>query len=203
MALSAWTGHRRFAYDLIRNLKPGLAVELGTHWGISFYSFCQAAVDTGSGTRCIAVDTWLGDDHAGRYSEEVFATVNAIVNAFYRSTATLLRTTFAGALPFIADNSAGVIHIDGYHTYEAAKDDYMSWLPKLAANGVVLLHDIAVRDNGFGVHRLWDELKVYPHLEFDHCFGLGVVCPKGCPPQLAAAIANADELKRRYAAAGV
>lgn len=200
--LSAWTGHRRFAYDLTRFLAPRTVVELGTHWGLSFYSFCQASVDTGSHTRCIAIDTWAGDAHAGHYGDNVYATVKAVAGAFYRNAATLLRATFDEALPYFPDESIDLLHIDGYHTYEAVKHDYESWLPKLAKNGVVLLHDIAVRANGFGVYRLWDELQAHPRMAFDHSFGLGIVCPKGCPPSFGQVLANAEELRRRYAAGG-
>lgn len=69
---SAWLGHRQFAYDLVRYVKPGLIVELGTHWGASFFSFCQALKDGHISDKCFAVDTWQGDEHAGFYGEEVF-----------------------------------------------------------------------------------------------------------------------------------
>ena len=195
---SAWSGHRRFAYDLIRFMKPQTLVELGTHWGLSFFSFCQAAADGRTGTRCYAVDSWVGDDHAGHYPETVYQTVGAIANAFYPNVATLIRNTFDGALPLFADGSVDVLHIDGYHTYEAVCHDYQSWLPKLAKDGVVLFHDTAVRANGFGVYRLWEQLKVYPHLEFDHGFGLGVVFPKGCPEPFLKVVKNGAEMKPIY-----
>ncbi len=44
---SAWSGHRNFAYDLVRFMKPKKIVELGTHYGSSFFSFCQAVKDEG------------------------------------------------------------------------------------------------------------------------------------------------------------
>jgi hypothetical protein len=53
----------------------------------------------------------------------------------------------------------------------------------MSERGVVLLHDINVTVENvgapamhFGVRRLFDETKAaYPHFEFDHCYGLGVL----------------------------
>ena len=56
---------------------PKIFVELGTHSGNSYFSFCQSVVEAGISTKCYAVDTWQGDEHAGQYSEEIFAKVNA------------------------------------------------------------------------------------------------------------------------------
>lgn len=66
-----WGGHIAFAYDLIRFLKPQKIVELGTFYGTSFFSFCQAVQDEKCEIVCDAVDTWKGDEHGGFYGEEV------------------------------------------------------------------------------------------------------------------------------------
>jgi hypothetical protein len=43
-------------------------------------------------------------------------------------------------------------------------------------NGIVLLHDIKVGENDFGVYELWNELKrKYSTIEFFQSFGLGVL----------------------------
>ncbi|MHB1630442.1 MAG: glycosyltransferase, partial [Bacilli bacterium] len=62
-----WHGHIPFAFALISLLEPGSFVELGTHKGDSYFSFCQAIDRLGLSTECFAVDTWLGDDQAGHY----------------------------------------------------------------------------------------------------------------------------------------
>jgi hypothetical protein len=197
--LSAWSGHRFFAYDFVRFLQPRTIVELGTHWGLSFFSFCQAVADSGSGARCFAVDSWVGDPHSGVYPEQVYYGARRIAELCYPGVATLLRSQFDEAIPLSANQSIDLLHIDGYHTYEAVRHDYEAWLPKLAPNGAVLFHDTMVHGNDFGVYRLWEELKVHPHVEFGHSFGLGVLFPKGCPVSFANLMPRLPEWQYHYA----
>jgi hypothetical protein len=46
-------------------LRPGLIVELGTHNGVSFSSFCEAMQRSHIVGRCFAIDTWKGDEQTG------------------------------------------------------------------------------------------------------------------------------------------
>ena len=80
---SAWAGHRYFAYDLIANIKPKTVVELGTHWGTSFFAFCQAVKDNNLECELFAVDSWKGDPHASFYGQEVYESVKEITSKFY------------------------------------------------------------------------------------------------------------------------
>lgn len=172
---SAWIEHVPFAMLLVELAQPRAIVELGTHWGISYCAFCQAVATLKLPTRCYAVDTWAGDDHAGRYGHEVFNNLSAY-HKKYEPFSRLLRMTFDDALKHVPDRSVDLLHIDGLHSYEAVKHDYESWLPKLTDRGIVLFHDTAVHERGFGVHQLWAELSArFPHFNFTHCHGLGVL----------------------------
>src|SRR6202140_5527754 len=75
--VGAWTSHLHFAYDLVAVLKPALLVELGVDRGESYFAFCQSAQENKTGTRCLGIDTWRGDQHAGDYDETTFAQVSA------------------------------------------------------------------------------------------------------------------------------
>lgn len=180
---SAWLGHLPFASWVVRQVQPRVFVELGTQFGHSYFAFCKAVAEAGLPTRCHAVDTWQGDDHAGRYGEAVHAVVQAHNAQRYDSFSTLLRMTFDEALAHFPDATVGLLHIDGLHSYEAVRHDFETWLPKLAPGAVVLFHDTSVRKPGFGVWQYWQELqKAYPHhLEFSHAYGLGVLQLTGQP----------------------
>lgn len=174
---SAWTGHLPFAGWLIQAQQPKRLVELGTHGGSSYFSFCQAVKQLQLQTRCFAVDTWAGDEHAGHYENTIFEKVSKHNDAHYAGFSTLLKKSFDEALKDIDDRSVDLLHIDGLHTYEAVKHDFETWLPKLAPGAIVLFHDTVVKESGFGVWRFWEEIKArYPlHFEMHHSFGLGVI----------------------------
>jgi hypothetical protein len=178
---SAWRGHLPFAAWLTRVFKPAVIVELGSHWGHSYFTFCQAVSDANLPTSCYAVDTWQGDEHAGNYGDEVFAYVDAHNKECYAKFSHLLRMTFDDALNKIPDGTVELLHIDGLHTYEAVKHDFETWKVKLAPGAVVLFHDTYVREREFGVWQLWEELQaLYPNnLAFTHSYGLGVLQIEG------------------------
>jgi len=176
--LSAWNGHLIFAQWLIKSLKPGVLVELGTHWGNSYFNFCQTIKHHGLPTQCHAVDTWEGEHHAGIYGQDVFARVNQHNQENYQDFSTLHRTYFDDALAVFTDQSIDLLHIDGLHTYEAVRHDFETWRPKLSENAVVLFHDAAETQTDFGVWQYWDELAAqYPdqNFLFFHSHGLGVL----------------------------
>jgi O-antigen biosynthesis protein len=176
-APKAWIGHLPFAAWIVKEVSPKIFVELGTHSGNSYFALCQSVFENRLTTKCFAVDTWQGDEHAGQYSEDVYNKVDVHNQEHYIEFSQLLRMTFDDAVGYFSDQSIELLHIDGLHTYEAVAHDFETWLPKLAPNAIVMFHDTNVREGSFGVWKFWEELQVrYPNnLEFKQSHGLGVL----------------------------
>ena len=157
--VGAWTPHLYFAYDLVALIRPRLLAELGTDRGESYFAFCQSVAENTTATRCFAIDTWQGDEQAGQYDETTFAQVDAHNRAHYESFSILMRCSFDAALESFSDASIDLLHLDGLHLEEAVRHDLNNWLPKVRPGGILLLHDVNVRNGDFGVWKIWEELR--------------------------------------------
>lgn len=201
---SAWLEHAPFAFWLVDAIRPRSIVELGTHNGFSYFTFCEAIRRLGLPTRAFALDSWEGDDQAGFYGHDVYDDVAAVNDSEYASFSTLLRGYFDDSLGSIADASVDLLHIDGRHGYEDVRHDFGAWLPKLTDRGVVIFHDTAEKQAGFGVWQFWAEVsEQYPSFEFVHGHGLGVLAvgseaPTSIVEFINAATENPAEVRSCY-----
>lgn len=211
MVFSTWVDHTPFGYDLVGAIRPKLLVELGTQNGLSFFCFCQSMKEHQIDGLCYAVDTWAGDEHTGAYDDSTFESVQAYCREEFRGFSYLLRMLFSEALNNFADESIDLLHIDGFHTYEAVSEDFRTWYPKVRPGGIILFHDIKARIKDFGAWRFWDEIsQQYPSFTFNHGFGLGVLRKPGGDPvnsQLTNILFNGsqeehEQLRALYVATG-
>ena len=177
-----WAGHVPFAMWLVEQHKPRLMVELGTETGVSLAAFCQAAAAVDLVCDIHGVDSWEGNSHTGHYVG-VYEDLRAYLFKKGYGFVHLHRMLFDEALALFEDNSVDLLHIDGYHTYDAVRHDFESWRPKLSSRAVVLIHDIHVKKADFGVWRYWQELRQdYRSVDFKHSNGLGVISLDEQPP---------------------
>ncbi len=206
--ISVWGGHIPFAYLLVDLLRPRTIVELGTQSGVSYSAFCQGVKLLGLETRCTAVDTWTGDPHAGQFGPEILADFKKFHDVRFSSFSRLLQADFDSAVHSFADGSIDLLHIDGFHTYDAVRHDFQTYHAKMSDRGVVIFHDSAARKPGFGVYRLIEELAPrYPHFEFRHSYGLAILLvgadvPTGIVEFVNAANASPEAYRELFACLG-
>ncbi len=181
-----WAGHIPFAMFLVDILRPKVFVELGTYYGVSYCAFCQAVKELKLDTRCYGLDTWYGDGITWGYDKnEVFDDLSKHHDPLYGSFSRLIRSTFDDALDSFQDGEIDLLHIDGFHPYDAVKHDFETWLPKMSQRGVILFHDINVREKDYGVWKLWSEISPrYLHFDVFHEHGLGVLAAGTEVPEL-------------------
>ncbi len=185
MVFSTWVDHLPFAYDLVEVLRPKLVVELGVYNGLSFFTFCQSMLENNIDGVAYAVDCWEGDEHTDAYDDSIYKDVMAHAREHYRGFTYLLQMYFNEALQHFEDDSIELLHIDGLHTYEAVKEDFSNWYPKVKPGGIILFHDVMAKIKDFGAWRFFEELEAEREdiFKFNHGFGLGVLRkPGGEPP---------------------
>lgn len=182
LVYSPWTGHKRFAYDYVRFMEPEVVVELGSYYGCSAFSFLQAIKDGGSKTSFYAIDTWAGDDYTQNdYKEDIYGAYKSINDkCFSEADSIMLRMTFDEACLKFEEKSIDLLHIDGSHSYEDVKHDYLTWKDKVKDNGVIFFHDVGedlLFGEKMGSHIFWEELKAeMPFtMEFGFSNGLGIL----------------------------
>lgn len=182
MKYSPWSGHRRFVYDLVANIRPECIVELGSYYGCSAFTFLQALKDFDMKSHFYAIDTWEGDSFTENdYKENIYDSYKNIQEKLFAGqNAIMKRMTFDQACCDFEEESIDLLHIDGSHTYEDCRHDFEKWFSKVSRKGIILFHDISDdRLDGelLGSHLFWQEIKEqFPFtLEFPYSFGLGVL----------------------------
>lgn len=163
---SAWTGHYEFAQWLVERKKPETIVDLGVDYAFSTFTFALPNIGTVYG-----VDLFQGDIHAGNRNTENL--VLEMCGQLKLDNVVIINSDF-NELAKTWDKPIDILHIDGYHTYDAVKNDYETWSKFVKEDGVILLHDTEVMGEGFGVGKFFSEINI-PKTNFKQSSGLGVV----------------------------
>jgi uncharacterized coiled-coil protein SlyX len=146
--------------------------------------------------RCYAIDTWRRDEQNGYYGDEILADLKRHHDPLYGGFSSLIQSTFDQALDNFDNAAIDLLNIDGDHAYAVVKHDFESWLPKMSDRAVILLHHTNLHEGDGGVWRLWEEIKPrYPHFEFVHEHGLGVIAIGPNVPDGLLSLVSASELE--------
>jgi GT2 family glycosyltransferase len=204
---SDWAAHVPFAMFLIDALRPQSIVELGTLDGVSYCAFCQAVRELKLGTRCHAI-TDRQSDQQSHDTDAMLKDLREHHDPLYEGFSTLTESTFDQALAHFEDGTIDLLHVDDRQDYAQLRQLLESWLPKMSRSGVMLFHGIGLRESGFGVWKLWEELKpLYPYFEFTHERGLGLITtgdalPQGLRPLMEASEQEAALIRQFFAQLG-
>jgi glycosyltransferase involved in cell wall biosynthesis len=172
---SSWWNHVPFAFWIVVTGKPQLLVELGTGCGVSYAAFCEAVARSRLKTRCYAVDTWTTDVDADIDGAEIYNGLKEFHDKRYASFSELLQMNVDDASRSFDDGTVDLLHIDAHNSYDAVRNIFEMWRPKLSARAIVLFHHTNIRNDAVGVWRFFEELKKeLPSFEFLHGRGLGV-----------------------------
>lgn len=167
--ISAWTGHRQFAEWLVQNTRNDIVVDLGVDYGYSTFVFANTLKNINPNSIVYGIDLFEGDSQTG-----IRHTYNSVVSLMQNNNLTnmqVLKGEFS-AVSQTWTTPINILHIDGYHTYDAVRNDFNNWAKFVPDDGIVLFHDVAVQ--AFGVKDFFRELSGGYKLYFTHSYGLGI-----------------------------
>lgn len=181
-------GYGFIHYAFIRNLKPKRVLCIGSGYGF-IPAICALACKDNQFGKVDFIDASYDKTHSKNWGgtgfwkqikpERYFALLG--VNGWLK---TYLMTSEEFAIKNKSKNKKdryGYIYLDGDHSYEGAKKDFDLFWPELAKGGLMVFHDVVVKNWGdlknFGVWRFWRELKkeskiIFP---FPKESGLGII----------------------------
>ena len=169
---SAWgdgniQGHILFADWLIEEMKPKVTVDLGVDMGYSLIALSHNNPGKVYGIDCFEGDAWVG-------VRDTYDYISNHINSLQLNNVTLIKGYFDEVIK-TWDSQIDILHIDGFHSYEAVKNDFEKWSKFVPDYGVILFHDTDSHDTRFGVKQFFQELDMPKH-ELSGFQGLGIVC---------------------------
>src|SRR5579872_4915812 len=134
-------------------------MEIGTFRGGTLFVFSQLAAP---GATMISLDF-----HMSFFGKVYGALQKTLLRKFVRNGKSLYMVRENSHLPQTLDTIRKILKgheldflfIDGDHSYEGVREDFMMYSPLVREGGLIAFHDIADSGGSREVHRLWNELK--------------------------------------------
>jgi hypothetical protein len=163
---TGWTDHITFAQWIVNRKNPEVTVDLGVDFGYSTFCFALPKIGTVYGIDCFEGDPMVGFKNTFEYVKQKKKELQFNHVKFVKG--------YFGMVAKQWKHPIDILHIDGYHTYQAVKNDYDTWSKFVKDDGVILFHDTFVQKPGYEVDRFFAELNL-PKVNFTCSYGLGVV----------------------------
>ena len=157
--------HVPFLFWLIDALRPFTLVELGEAPDTAYFAYCQAASRLRLPTRCYAISS-----RAAKRPD-----IAQYHDARYAQFSQLLQGPGDQAVERFEDQTVDLLDINAMES--GALDRHCrAWLPKLSKRAVILVRGIDDPAIDSATLELWHVLtERYPHFEFVHGGGLGII----------------------------
>jgi len=166
----------------IEKIKPKYALEIGTANGGTLFLLCRLSVPK---ARIMSVDLPEGKFGGGYPEWKTSLYKNFALSGQQlqlKRADSHQQTSLNEVKSFFGDNQLDYLFIDGDHTYEGVKQDYMMYSPLVRQGGLIVFHDI-VKHTGSScqVDKFWHEVKMgKSHKEFVNDwdqgkFGIGII----------------------------
>ena len=169
---------------MVRELRPERILEIGTSAGGTFFLWTRLA---GEEATLISIDlppSWALDDPKEVMMRNLFQNFRRGGQSlhFLRRDSHLPETR-RDILAILAGRSVDFLFIDGDHSYDGVRQDFLDYGPIVRPGGIIAFHDIVNHSAGLGgeVHRFWAEIrKDYEGMDLVHDrqqdgFGIGVI----------------------------
>jgi predicted O-methyltransferase YrrM len=146
--------------DLIRSKDLRKGVELGVRRG----EFSTYLLQENPMLHMTCVDLWEQDPSMNeKHPHDANYLVYRANTSPYKDRITEYKMLLDDAVKQVEDYSLDFVFIDATHTYDAVKNDYYTWAPKVRLGGLICGHDYhPAFDNG-GIIRFVEEIS--PNIE--------------------------------------
>lgn len=143
-------------YELVKSENPKTVLEIGTDKGGTLYLWCQAAADD-------AIIGSIDLSSRRRYSpqrRELYAKFikTAQQKLHFLPFSSHEQSTVEKAKALFGGKQIDYLFIDGDHTYEGVKSDYIMFSPLVKSGGLIAFHDIKTVRPDCGVREVWEEV---------------------------------------------
>ncbi|MGH7936366.1 MAG: hypothetical protein ACREF8_05100, partial [Chthoniobacterales bacterium] len=192
--------HLPLLYDLVRLRQPSRIVTLGYGDGQPHFTFCQALDEGKIAGHCLTIRRELPNEK--QEDDEAWQKAVAASAEQYRDLATLRAGQPIHLATEQANGSVYLLLLDDCDDYEILRDELTAWIPKVAADGLVLLHGLALKRTPRPRHAWEESLQGKPAVEFPDGIGLGLATTATLPllGRIFGSAAERDELRSIYRA---
>lgn len=150
-------------FDFLLDIIPGNVLEIGTWKGGTFYLWwnicCGLTISIDLPGGAFGGDRLTPDDLLRR--DDMLRSLGPGVALIRGDSHSQQNTRFVAKM--LNGEKLDFLFIDGDHTYEGVKQDFLMYSPFVSPSGWIAFHDINDsewhRANNVGVYKLWAELK--------------------------------------------